>query len=665
MAGFDISIPAGIWVETQTEAIYWLNKFLSTHKQNGGLGLDTETTGKDHNMNDLVIVWSLSDGKDRICLPAKFLEVFKEPLLENPEINFDMSNACFDAHRLANTGIDISKAGEWRDTTVMSWLINENNEGRHGLKECIEDHFGRKTPTFSQVFGTIPRPTKANPIKLTVGDLIRNAFNDPVKKIAAVDYSALDSYNSTALRKEKLDPLLRKEGLYEHYYNIEVPFTKVLWRMERRGITTDYGYLQELKGPMEKGMQKIEAEFAKEAGKLVNLNSPAQVRSFFIEHLQKPVTKMTKGGKTGVKLPSTDEEVLNKWAEEGDVWAQRLLLHRGTSKIYGTYVEGLSSRLDIYYRLHTTFNQHGTVTGRLSSTNPNLQNIPRPSEDEYKIRDAFVPSAGMILIVADYAQLEMRLMAHFSKDEKMINAIRNGIDLHCFTVAEMNEGTVTYDEVVAAVKAEKKHKKGQLGRELTPRELLLLLMRQDAKATGFGIIYGIGGRKLAAQLSKTPPGMPERILSSQEGDQLIEKWFKVFPRVKEYIEYVHHCMSIDGYVKTILGRKRRFGDVKGMAFKDRNRAERQGVNSIIQGTAADLAKVAMILADTDPVLTGLGARLLLQVHDELVWECPDNEETIKQVKDRVKQIMEHPLSMEFEVPLPVEAGHGYSWASAK
>lgn len=671
-----MSIPAGHLVETQEEAESWLQYFLHAHRANNGLGLDSETSGlKRH--KDIVIVWSLSDGIQRICLPSKFIELYRERILENPEINFDLTNAPFDAHMFANSGADISKAGEWRDTRIQSWLYNENNVGRHGLKDSIKAQFNRETPSFESVFGKKPakrtdKITKKE-IIVTEGDLIRAAMSDPLRRVHAADYASLDAYNSTVLRA-RFDKLLDEQTLYEgmtsrqFFYAIEVPFTKLLWKLERRGITIDAGYLKSMQGPMEQEMESIDRDFAREMGRLININSTNDIRSFFFDHLKKEVIKYTKGGATGVRQPSTDAEVLEQWAGEGDEWAKKLLAHRRVSKIYGTYVSGLQEHIDQRYRIHTSLNQTGTVTGRLSSSEPNLQNIPRPGEDKFKIRDAFIPGANKVLVVADYAQLEMRLMAHFSGDEKMITAIHNGVDLHCLTVSEMHG--IPYDEVMAAVKAEKKSKKnvseanpyGDLGRPLTEREEELLFMRQSAKATGFGIIYGIGGTRLAHNL--TADG--DRVVTEEEGFQLIAKWFGVFPSVKDYIDATKHLLWRVGYVQTIMGRFRRFGDLRGMSKRDSSQAERQGGNAIVQGSAADIAKMAMLRAEHDPELNRLGASLLLQIHDELIWECPDSPEVIAAVKARVKDIMENPFGQNvLKVPLPVEVGHGYSWSSAK
>jgi DNA polymerase I-like protein with 3'-5' exonuclease and polymerase domains len=907
MFAFDMSIPGGRWVETEHEARQWIDYYLHSHRKNGGLGIDSETTGLDK-IRDSVIIWSLSDGETRICLDRKFIPLFKKPILENPEINFDLTNAKFDMHMFANSGAELVNAGELRDTVVMSWLKNENNQGRHGLKECTVDYFGRVTPTFEQTFGKIPakRVDKVTGriLSKTVGQLIREALADADKCISAVDYASLDAYNSTQLR-HCFDELLAGENigwgsLKDYYYNFEVPFTKVLWKMERRGITVDKGYLMSQQGPMEARMEQMKADFNRHNGEMMNLNSPMHVRKFFFDKLKKDVIKETKGGKGGVRQPSTDAEVLDVWAGQGDPWAQLLLDYRAVAKIYGTYITGLQEWIDSSYRIHTSLNQSGTVTGRLSSNDPNLQNLPRADEDEFKIREAFIGgerkrllvcvapntrilktdltwsraddikvgdwvigfdekltdckfqsskvldvehqrrsccrivtdrgtvtsslehmwvvrpargdkasqrrwvatqdlepgdrisffvnpwdvdnsreagylagffdgegwlssragtngrtgtivgfaqnrgptrdhvlamltergyevgetragtscykhwlrngdtlrflgsvrprrllakadeiwegrrtwgrnnrpatilsvekigvqpvvairtsthtfiAEGMLSHNCDYEQLEMRLMAHFSCDEKMIEAIKQGKDLHCFTTAEM-EG-IPYDDVL---KAKKKEKKDQ-----TEHDKELLLKRQNNKSTGFGIIYGIGGPKLAAKLTRET----KHLVTNEEGARLINKWLDVFPGVRSYIENTKARMRELGYVQVVTGRKRRFGDIMRMSNKDAAQAERQGVNAIIQGTAAECAKCAMIQVEGDSELKRLGVEMLLQVHDELVLEVPDDPEICEAATKRVKQIMEHPLNYEFYVPLPASGGVAESWAAAK
>jgi DNA polymerase-1 len=439
--------------------------------------------------------------------------------------------------------------------------------------------------------------------------------------------------------------------LRDYYYRVEVPFTKVLYKMERRGITVDKGYLMELKGPMEARMTAIEREFNHLMGGVFNPKSVKQLRTLFFTKLQLNVVKYTKGGKSGVKEPSTDVEALEEWAGQGNEWAEKLLVYRGIAKTYGTYVEGLNNWVDPKMRIHTTLNQSGTVTGRLSSSEPNLQNIPRPDEDEFKIREAFIPGEGKKLLVADYEQLEMRLLAHFSKSKKMIDAINGGMDIHSLTTAEI-EG-VPYDDVVRAKKTPKD--------QITAEIIELLLKRQNNKSTGFGIVYGIGGPKLARKLTRET----KKPVTDEEGWELIKKWLAVFPDVRIYIDRIKAEMAQFGFVNTITNRPRRFGDLRNMSRRDMAAAERQGVNSQIQGTAAEVAKYAMLIADNDEELRDLGAVMLLQIHDELIFEIPDDPEIERRAIKRVSDIMSDPFGVALDVALPVSAHCGYSWAEAK
>lgn len=673
-----MSIPVGHWVNDDVTAKKWLDYFVDAAKHTS-LGYDTETSGLNI-VSDCVIVWSLSDGVARVCLPARYLEMFRIPILENPSVRLVGTNLKFDAHMTANSGVNISKVRTWLDTIPQSWLLNENNLGRHGLKECVKDHFGRVTPSFEQTFGKVP-PKKIDKItgknlNKTVGDLIKDAFRGgtpemtpeefemaELKQMQAADYASLDAYNSKVLN-DHLDTLLAKVPtgygtLKDLYHNVESPFTRVLWKMERRGITADGGYLKGLQGPMEAEMLAIESEFNNEATKLsgsptmLNLDSVNDVRSFFYTLMQKPQTHMTDGGQTGNKQPSTDHTVLEEWAGEGDPWARKLLRYRNITKTYGTYVIGLQKWIDHHSRIHTTFKQIGAVTGRLSSAEPNLQNVPAPDSDEYKIRDGFIAGNQKRLYVADYEQLEMRLTAIFTGDKKMIDAINSGLDVHCFTVSEMQK--IPYEKVKAAKDAKDAKKK------LTPEEKHLVLMRGSAKAAGFGILYGIGGAKLAADQTRDT-GV---FMSEEEGKGTIRAWLNVFDMIDVFIQQTKKHIWNFGYVQTILGRFRRFGDLKGMSKRDRAEAERQSFNSVIQGSAADLAKVAMIVIDDDDVLRNLGYEMMLQVHDEIVGEGPDDDEIAEKIKARKKHLMETALGTDFAVKLSCSIGDGYTWASAK
>jgi len=661
MQAFNIQLPPSHFVCLQQDAEQWLDYYMQSRFVNNGLGLDTETTGIN-NMRSYPIIWSLSDVNTRICLTAELLPIFR-PLLESPQTNFDISNAKFDAHMLANRGIDITKAGELRDTSVMSWLHDENKQGRHGLKENIFAWFGWMPPTFAEIFGKNIK--KKGEEKKTEGELIYTALADPEKVVPATDYASIDAYNHTTLRI-KYDEVLEEIELYSgmtakrFFYTVCVPFTKVLFSMERTGFNIDLAHLDAIAPGMLKEIESIEKEFGKAAGQIINLNSTDQLRTLFFDKLGYTPIEYTSGGASGIKKPSLDKDTLETWAGMGDPLSNILMRHRKLSKIHSTYVKGMRDIVADDGRMHTTLNQHGTVTGRLSSSKPNLQNIPRPGGDEFKIRKAFIASIAMRLLVADYAQLEMRLMAHFSKDRKMIQAIIDGVDIHCLTVAEMSNGRVSYEEVVAAKTADDAIKSGKLNRELTSTERDLLQRRQGAKAVGFGIIYGIGGRLLAANLTKESKGAV--VYSERDGFDLIDQWFNVFPGVFEFIEYDKKMINKVGYVQTVMGRFRRFGDVRTMRKRERALAERQGVNARIQGSAADIAMMAMLKCFWDSTLNEVGCRLLLQIHDELIFEIPDDDSVCETASERIKLHMENPFDQPLLVPLPVSPVSGYNWA---
>ena len=306
------------------------------------------------------------------------------------------------------------------------------------------------------------------------------------------------------------------------------------------------------------------------------------------------------------------------------------------------------------------------VTGRLSSTDPNIQNIPRPGNDKFMLRHAFVADPGYILIVADYEQLEMRVMAHCSQDKNMLSAIRDGVDLHCYTVSRMFG--VDYEEVISAKRAD----------EPTVEQKKLKELRQAAKAIGFGLIYGIGARKLGHNLTKDFG----RLVTQQEAKNLMEKYFQVFEGTRFYIKNTKkECKESSlvvkdstipnsgagvPFVNTITGRFRRLPQINARNKFDSSQAERQSVNSIIQGTAADIAKFAMLKVNNDDLLKSLGIELLLQVHDELIFQCPDDPSIIERGKGRIKELMEHPFDgFELDVPIPTTCDYAYSWGDAK
>ncbi len=651
-------IPNAEWVENEHQLAEMGQYLLNSGKQNG-VAYDTETTGL-LNYSDIPLLLSFSDGIRRFACMANWLHHpwIKDAILGNEEIPKYFTNAKFDKHMTANAGVDIK--GENHDTVVMSWLHNENRFG-HGLKDTAKDYCGIRMIEFKEIF-PMRKATRSSPAE-TPGEAIRRVMADPVGRLKAIEYAGLDAYATHRVHsylKERLqeESLGTNWTLWNHYLAWEVPFTQVLFNMERRGMTISTGHLRTQQGPMEKAMLDIESEIAGMAGWVVNINSTLQLRKLFFEQLGYDVIKMTDGGKTGNKQPSTDEEVLQKFADNGCPFSKLIMEHRKISKIYGTYVEGLLGWVDNDMRIHTSLKQAGTVTGRLSSSDPNLQNIPRAKGDRFKIRNAFTAEAFKALVVADYDQLEMKLMAHFSGDPRMVEAIRQGKDLHCVTVALMFGED--YDEVYAAKEA----------KNPTAEQDILLMKRQSAKAVGFGLIYGIGPMKLAMQLSEEL----RRIVTKQEAQNDIKRYFGAFPGVDQFIKSTHAACHRDEFVQTLLGRKRRLPQINARGGQSQDEdstgivaeARRQSVNSIVQGTASDVAKAAMLRAEFDPILNSLGAKLLLQIHDELIFEVDDHPEVIEATKQRVTEIMQNPFdTFQLNVPLTTKAQHGYTWTDAK
>lgn len=655
-------IPVCEWLDTE-DKVEEAGRYLANCPSQA-VAFDTETTGL-HSTRDYPLILSLSDKNRRFaCMWNEWAAhpAIKEWVLENPALVKIGTKIKYDTHMCANRGIYVQ--GDLRDTLVMDWLFDENR-WNHDLKATARDHCGIKMRDFKEVFPMKPK-RKGQP-KDTPGAAIMRKMSTPEGFAEAVEYAGLDAYASYMVHDFLKERLEEEEAgpdysYWEYFLDWEVPFTRVLWNMERRGFMIATGHLKAQISPMESEIEKIHGEIAHHVGFPVNPNSTKQLRHVFFEILGRTPIKWTKGGKSGIKHPSTDAEVLEAYAESGCPISKLILGCRSVVKTKGTYIEGPLELVDDNLRLHTDLKQHGTVTGRLSSSSPNLQNLPRPGGDKYNIRSAFVAAPGKILVVADYAQLEMRLMAHFSQDARMVKAIFDGLDLHCYTVSMMYG--VEYEEVWEAKKTDKDN--------LTPRMTMLLGYRQAAKATGFGLIYGIGAQKLARDLSAEL----DRHMDTKEAQSLIREYFNVFRGVEAFIKNTHTACQQNEFVRTILGRKRRLPQINAQggvsADDDVNakgiaaQARRQSVNSIIQGTAADIAKSAMIRSEYDHELRQLGADLLLQIHDELIFEVDDQPEIIDLTMNRVRSIMEDPFpGYQLSVPLPAEPEAAYAWSDAK
>jgi DNA polymerase I len=430
---------------------------------------------------------------------------------------------------------------------------------------------------------------------------------DPISRAAAI-------YDIAAHLRPELNEDYRRV-----YETIDLPLAPVLARMERTGIRVDRQMLAELSQSMETAVDGLSATIFKEAGHTFNINSPQQLGKVLFEDLGLPVQ-----GKTGkTKSYSTAADVLETLAASHHI-AQTVLDYRQITKLKGTYVDALPLLMDPRGRVHTTFNPAGAATGRLSSSNPNLQNIPVRTDLGRDIRAAFVPEPGWVLLAADYSQIELRLLAHFSGDPVLVDAFLHNEDIHTRTASEVF---------------------GVAPLMVTPE------MRRNAKAVNFGIVYGQTSFGLASQLG----------ISRDEADRYIKGYFERYAGVKKWIERTVAEVRERGYTLTMHGRRRPIPDIRSSNANARNFAERTAVNTPLQGTASDLIKLAMIQVDDDLRKANMRTRMLLQVHDELVLECPPEE--LATASKLVKQRMEGVATL--KVPLLVETGTGSNWRDAK
>ena len=417
-----------------------------------------------------------------------------------------------------------------------------------------------------------------------------------------------------------LGPMVEQRGLRKLYDEIELPMTGVLARMERAGVRIDPVELKRLSELMEISIARLTGEIHELAGKPFNISSPQQLGRVLFDdlHLPQPV-KYGKG-----KIVSTAADVLDELAADHEI-VRKVLEYRQLTKLKGTYVDALPLLIDgSTGRLHTSFNQTGAATGRLSSSNPNLQNIPIRTELGREIRAAFVPGPGWKLLVADYSQIELRLLAHMSDDPLLLEAFRNGEDIHTRTAAEV------------------------MG---VPPMMVTAEARREAKAVNFGIVYGISAFGLAAQL-----GIPRA-----EADKYIKNYFVRYAGVRRFIDATIAEVRRTGVTRTLFGRERPIPDINSRNPSARGFAERTAVNSPLQGTAADLIKLAMVRIDAALRTGGLKSAMLLQVHDELVFECPPEE--VEAVSKLVQREMEG--AYDLKVPLLVDVGVGDNWRDAK
>jgi len=574
----------------------------------GTVAIDTETTSQDPLKAELVGLSFAMRNDHAFYIPCghtsqdasvqlgreAVLKTLK-PLLEDPGIKKIGQNIKYDW--LVLNGCGIALDGVFFDTMVASYLINPSKRA-HNLDQIALDFLDHKTTTFGEVLGKG-----------------MSSFAE-VSLEKAVPYACEDA-DITFMAKEVLERELDDIGLTELFHKIEMPLVPVLMRMEQRGLTVNPDKLQELSKSFEQRLEQLENAIYALAGEPFNINSSQQMGYILFEKLNLPVQKKTKK-RTGY---STDVNVLTTLARLHELPAL-VLEHRTLSKLKTTYADALIQLINPRTgRIHTSFNQTVTATGRLSSSDPNLQNIPVRTEEGREIRRAFIPCSGWSLLSADYSQVELRLLAHVSGDKRLIQAFKDGEDIHTRTAAEVFQ--VATDAV-------------------TPE------LRRQAKAINFGIIYGMSPFGLSRQLD----------ISQKMAKVYIDNYFARYEGVHRFVQRAIKEAGATMRTSTLLGRIRLLPDIRSPNANVRQFAERTAVNTPIQGSAADLIKIAMIRIDAALRKKQCKTAMLLSVHDELVFEVPPDE--LGPVKELIRSIMEG--VWELEVPLKVNMAWGTNWA---
>lgn len=570
------------------------------------LSLDTETTSTQSTQAELVGLSFAVEERKAFYVPVPadreeaqtIVNIFK-PLYESPTILKIGQNLKYDLEVLASYGVKL--AGPMFDTMIAHYLIQP--ELRHNMDFMAEAYLHYRTIHIEELIG--PKGKK----QLSMRDL-------PPESV--YEYAAEDA-DITLQLKNKLEPELERIGAQQLFNEIEMPLMPVLAEMELNGVRIDTGSLAETSNILTTRMHEIEQKIYAKAGREFNIASPKQVGEVLFDEMH--IVEKPKKTKTGQYV--TSEEVLQTLRSKHEIVAD-ILEHRGLKKLLGTYVDALPKLINPKTgHIHTSFNQTVTATGRLSSSDPNLQNIPVRGEDGKEIRRAFVPEPGCLFFSADYSQIELRVMAHLSGDENMIEAFREGHDIHAATAAKIYK--VGMDEVTRD-------------------------QRTKAKRANFGIIYGI-----------TVFGLAERLdISRDEAKQLIDGYFSSFPKVKDYMEKAKDDARSKGYVETLFGRRRYLPDINSRNATVRGFAERNAINAPIQGTAADIIKVAMINISRRFKAEGVRSKMILQVHDEL------NFSVVPEEKELVERIVMEEMQGAFQmrVPLIADCGWGANWLEA-
>lgn len=589
-------------VENEEEMRALSQKFLSAKT----LSLDTETTGTDAMTAELVGLSFAVEEFEAYYIPVppereeaqKIVDIFK-PAYENPSSLKTGQNIKYDMLVLARYGVDIK--GKMFDTMVAHYVLQP--ELPHNMDALAEQYLGYSTIKIEELIGPKGKKQK-NMRDLPPGDVY--------------EYACEDADVTLRLKNALHDELVRNDAI-QLFEEVEMPLVRVLAAMELTGVRIDTETLRETSELFTLRMNKLEEEVFALAGESFNLSSPKQVGEILFDKLK--IDERAKRTKTGQYV--TSEEVLEKLRPRHEI-VDRILNYRGLKKLTSTYVDSLPTLINPSTgKIHTSFNQTVTSTGRLSSSNPNLQNIPVRGDDGKEIRKAFIPEPGCTFFSADYSQIELRIMAHLSGDKHMIEAFLEGDDIHASTAAKI------YHKPIADVTRDE---------------------RRKAKTANFGIIYGISVFGLAERLN----------VPRSEARELIDGYFATYPRVREYMDESIERARRQGYIETLLRRRRYLPDINSRNAIVRGYAERNAINAPIQGSAADIIKIAMVRIYNRFISENLRSTMMLQVHDELNFSVvPEEREIVEQI---VIHEMENAYSL--SVPLKADCGWGANWLEA-
>jgi len=588
---------------------HWLARLVAAEL----FAFDTETTSLDYMDAEIVGVSFAVEPERAAYVPlahdypgapdqlerAAVLERLR-PLLEDPHRAKLGQNLKYDMSVLANHGIELR--GIAHDTMLQSYVL-DSTATRHDMGSLALKYLGRKTISYEDVAGKGVKQLSFNQV--------------PIEP--AAEYSAEDADITLQLHHALWPRVAAEPALQRVYEEIELPLVPILSRMERAGVLVDLAMLRRQSSELALRMNEIEQAAYSAAGGPFNLGSPKQIQEILFERLQLPVLKKTPTGQ-----PSTAEEVLQELALDGYDLPRLILEHRGMAKLKSTYTDRLPEQVSRRSgRVHTSYHQAVAATGRLSSSDPNLQNIPVRTAEGRRIRQAFIAPKGCKLLAADYSQIELRIMAHLSGDEGLLSAFAAGEDIHRATAAEV------FGVTPAEVSAD---------------------MRRSAKAINFGLIYGMSAFGLARQLG----------IDRAAAQTYVDRYFERYPGVRRYMDETRERARAQGYVETVFGRRLYVPDIKASNAQRRQYAERTAINAPMQGTAADIIKRAMIAVDPWQQSTNGKVRMIMQVHDELVFEVA--EDYVDAAKTAIQQLMAG--AADLKVPLLVEVGMGNNWDEA-